>query len=508
VASSSFTQLSSLAITGTSIGGTFPAAFCPALNALPTGGTCVLAGNQISCAGGQLPSCLTRIACSPGGCALSGDASAYCGAGDDPVQCAVLVDLAQALGLQGWTSSYANTWLQGGSYCSWPGVQCDQGVYGCCESYPGQFTGYGAAISRLGVNCSAGGACGYAPVYGGSGPARNGTVVGLSLPTWYGSSVNCQGTLPASFGSLSYLASLTLGEAGIVGTLPASFASLTRLQTLELRNLRINGSLDVLALLPALATASLMQLYSGITGALPNFVSQKLTSITLSTVYLYESSPLYTGGYVPPSMPLPGWNLPSLSLLTLDTVYVFYSATPYEGNAMMPTTPGKLSLPSNWNLPKLTSLAVSNSPNLAGPFPAAAAFPSLASLTLSSCGLTGALPPLPDNLTVLSISGCSFSGGLPALPAGLSTISIANTPFTGDLAAVASSSFTQLSSLAITGTSIGGTFPAAFCPALNALPTGGTCVLAGNQISCAGGQLPSCLTRVACSPGGSTCSLF
>ena len=356
-----------------------------------------------------------------------------------------------------WQSNYANTWLQGGSYCSWPGVGCGTGTYACCNSYAGQFPVYYGTPALVGVNCTVGGQCGYGPGYGGQpSPGGNYSIVSLSF-----SGVGLSGTLPASFGNLAWLTFLNLqNEYNIVGSLPASFSQLARLQTLTLSGLRMNGTLDVLAPLPALASVSLGTSYSMsnflFTGSLPSFVSQSLTTLFFSAM---------------PQLQIPSWNLPSLVSLTLSNMQQYAFTFNASGSFTIPYPP--TSFPPQLSLPALQQLSLQNLPGLYGTLPPAASYPNLVSLQVQSCQLNGTLP---------------------ALPASLQTVSISSTPFTGTLDALASSSFRQLGSLSISGASLSGTIPATLVPALNNLTS---CALTGNGLQC---PLPAGLTKLACNP--------
>ena len=452
MASSGFTQLVALSISGASLSGSIPPALVPALNTL---GSCSLAGSGLQC---PLPAGLTKLACNPNSCPLSsGAASGYCGAGDDPVQCAALVDFAIALRFGSWSSQYANTWLQGGSYCSWPGVGCAQGTYSCCYAYPGQFVGnaYGAASAVLGVNCTINGACGYGPAYGGQAPlGGNNSVVSLSFAY-----VGLSGTLPATLGNLRWLEALSFQYESLSGTLPASMAQLTRLQLFTLSGGLMNGTMDVLASLPALTSVSIAGngMYVTFSGSFPNFISSVLTSLSFSSMVQLQ---------------VPAWNLPSLTSLSLTSLMSGGSSVAASYSYV--TVPA-VAMPSGWNLPALQQLTIQGAPNLYGALPPASAFPALLTLSVQNCGLNGTLPALPRNLTSITFTG---------------------TPFTGTLDAMASSGFTQLVALSISGASLSGSIPPALVPALNTL---GSCSLAGSGLQC---PLPAGLTKLACNPNG------
>ena len=496
MATSGFTSLTVLAINGASLTGTIPAALVPALNGLAT---CVLTGNGLQC---PLPAGLTKLSCNPDSCVLSTqNALQYCGAGDDAAQCGALVDLAFATSFGTWQSSYANAWLQGGSYCTWPGVSCPAplkpAVTGCCNTaaniligswpngcapwagiYNPQTGSYVSPVTAVqGVNCSVLG-YGVSPVYGGSAAVYNTSVTSLQFEY-----VGLAGTLPASFGSLSALTSLAItNEYGLYGTLPSSFAALTSLQQLDLENVMLNGTFDVLASLPSLTAVTFRNLRA-VRGALPNFVSQNLQTMTVvGPTYIngldVSCTPGggadYTGNTVCSAMceaPLPAWNLPRLNSLSMQNM----CSTQYAdgmGGGLRYVTPSN-SLPARWSLPALTSLTLNNMPYVYGALPPATAFPALQSLSIQSCGLNASLP---------------------ALPAGLTSISIQATPLAGDLSSMATSGFTSLTVLAINGASLTGTIPAALVPALNGLAT---CVLTGNGLQC---PLPAGLTKLSCNP--------
>ncbi len=406
----------------------------------------------------------------------------YCDAGDDAYTCLDLVNFAVALSFGTWQSYLANAWLQGGSYCTWPSVACPvitQPGQGCCASDTSYATvGWcrsnypSLQLGVYGVNCTQAGT-GFGPMYGGTPAVYTRTVTGLSF-----SSVGLRGSLPATFGSgLSSLTSLTIQyEQNLYGTLPASMSGLTSLQTLVLQNVMVNGTLDVLASLPALVSVDLSNLRA-VSGTVPNFVSPVLVSLTvIGGGWNYDQNcypsiisgssmrcPSFSGA------PLPNWNLPSLTTLMLSNIYSNNYVDPTTGAWVWYTS----FFPTGWNLPALTSLSLSNMPYLYGSLPAASAFPKLNSLSISSCGINGSLPTLPSSLVSIGISG---------------------TPLTGSLDAVAASQFTTLTSLVINGAQMTGSLPAALVPALNKLST---CALTGNGLTC---PLPAGLTKLSCNP--------
>ena len=477
VAATQFTALTSLTINGASMTGSLPAALVPALNKL---NTCALAGNgNLTC---PLPANLTKLSCNPASCPIDkSNILLYCGVGDDADTCSALVDFAVALSFGTWQTSYANAWLQGGSYCSWPGVTCPSTTPGpgCCVYDPYGYTYawcslnypyYQLAVN--GVNCTQPGP-GFGPAYGGTPPVVTPIVTGLNF-----NGVGLRGTLPATFGSgLSSLTSLYISnEQSLYGTLPASMSGLSKLQTLSLRDVMLNGTFDVLASLPALVSVDFYQLRA-VSGAIPNFVSPVLQSLSVwASSYSYDSNcwppssisgsamrcPSFSGA------PLPNWNLPNLTTLTLSYVYYNNYVDQSVGWVWYSSF-----FPAGWNLPALTTLSLTNMPNLYGSLPAASAFPKLNSLTISNCGLNGSLPTLPSSLASISITG---------------------TPITGNLNAVAATQFTALTSLTINGASMTGSLPAALVPALNKL---NTCALAGNGLTC---PLPAGLNKSACDP--------
>ena len=309
-------------------------------------------------------------------------------------------------------------------------------------------------------------------MYGGTPPVYTRTATGLRF-----SGVGLRGSLPTTFGSgLSSLTSLYISnEQNLYGTLPASMSGLTSLQTLTLQSVMLNGTLDVLASLPALVSVDLSYLRA-ISGTVPNFVSPTLLSLSVNGgSYNYDQNcwpsgvpgfalrcPMFSGG------PLPNWNLPSLSTLTLSYIYSNNYYDPTIGTWVWYTS----FFPTGWNLPNLTSLSLSNMPYLYGSLPAAGAFPKLTGLSITNCGLNGSLPTLPSSLT---------------------SINIMSTPLTGSLDAVAATQFTALTSLIINGASMTGPLPAALVPTLNKLAT---CQLAGNGLTC---PMPAGL-KTACDP--------
>jgi hypothetical protein len=349
------------------LSGTIPDALVPTLNGLRT---CALSGSGLSC---PLPAGLTKLACNPASCAMSAqDALQYCGAGDDPVQCAALVDFAIALSFATWMSNYADVWLQGGSYCTWPGVTCP--------------------VLRYNINT----------------PEYNQTVTGLSL-----NNVGLRGTLPSSFGSLSALTSLSLYSAQqLTGSLPSSFTQLTSLQTLVLYDLPLTGTLDALASLPELVSVSLMYVPNLQTAVLPNFVSPVLADLMV----------LYTNSVA--SVQLPAWNLPALTSLTLDNMPTLTGSFPPASafpalrslriatcaafNGVLPALPAGLNTITISDTPltgDLTSLAASG-------------FTNLTSLLITGASLSGTIPdalvPTLNGLRTCALSGSGLSCPLPA----------------------------------------------------------------------------------------------
>ena len=125
-------------------------------------------------------------------------------------------------------------------------------------------------------------------------------------------------------------------------------------------------------------------------------------------------------------------------------------------------------------LPSLTSFSLRYVSALAGLIPPARCYPKLQSLTMNVVGLGGSIPVLPSGLQSLSITNVQTLGGT--------------------LDALASSGFTSLQTLSISGTGINGTIPVALVPALNNLTS---CGLTGNSIQC---PLPAGLTKLACNP--------
>ena len=131
VASSGFTALTSLIINGAQLTGTLPDALGPALKRLTT---CALTSNGLSC---PLPAGLTKLACNPASCAVLARATHCCTAAPAmiPPRAQRWWIFAVSLSFGTWESSYANMWLQGGSYCTWLGVTCPVVVpagLGCC----------------------------------------------------------------------------------------------------------------------------------------------------------------------------------------------------------------------------------------------------------------------------------------------------------------------------------------------------------------------------------------
>jgi hypothetical protein len=475
VAATQFTSLTSLVINGASMTGSLPTALVPALNKLTT---CALTGNGLTC---PLPAGLTKLSCNPASCTIpTSDILLYCGAGDDANTCLDLVNFAVALSFGTWQSYYANAWLQGGSYCTWPGVTCPIITpvgQGCCASDSGSYTvancrNYWSSfpLAVLGVNCTQTG-IGSGPMYGGTPAVYTPTVTGLTF-----NSVGLRGTLPASFGSgLSSLTSLNIvNEQNLYGTLPASMSGLTSLQQLTIQSVLLNGTFDVFASLPALVSVDFANLRA-LNAAVPNFVSPFLQTLSIMGSYNTMDSACSVNNVYDltiPCMsfsvgPLPNWNLPNLTSLALSSLYSNYR---YSPGAWIPAASF---FPTGWNLPALTSLSLSNLPFLYGSLPAASAFPKLNSLSISSCGINGSLPTLPSSLISIGISA---------------------TPLTGNLNAVAATQFTSLTSLVINGASMTGSLPTALVPALNKLTT---CALTGNGLTC---PLPAGLTKLSCNP--------
>jgi Leucine rich repeat N-terminal domain len=206
------------------LSGSIPAALCPVLNGLSNGICNVYfsSGRPTSC-----PSCYTG-GCSSFTCPVSLPTvltpAALCntsatGGADDPVQCQALIDFALSTNLLASTGTVYNyntgrsvqissSWLTGASYCTFLGVTCKAGTT---------------------------------------------RVVGLSL-----SNAQLQGSLPASFGSLTSLTSLVLDNSyGLNGSIPTTLSSLTALTSISLQNTGITGNITPLLGMPQLLSLAL-----------------------------------------------------------------------------------------------------------------------------------------------------------------------------------------------------------------------------------------------------------
>jgi hypothetical protein len=133
----------------------------------------------------------------------------FCAQNDDPVQCAALVELVTTLGAvsvnQGapWLSSFS-------SFCQWAGVLCTHSPSGV------------ALVSSLTLD-------------------------------YFSAATSTAATLPASFGNLVNLTSLSLSNLyNLHGPLPASLSSLASLTSLSIQNTSLTGSLALLSSMRAL----------------------------------------------------------------------------------------------------------------------------------------------------------------------------------------------------------------------------------------------------------------
>ena len=120
------------------------------------------------------------------------------------------------------------------------------------------------------------------------------------------------------------------------------------------------------------------------------------------------------------------------------------------------------------SLSSLTSLRLGRNPKLTGSFPSnmAASFPYLTTLFVNKCGMSGAVPVLPNSLKVVNLSINSFTSLPSSLPASLTSLELnGNKLFANgtDASRVLPSSLwtlTQLETLGLARTGLRGPVPA------------------------------------------------
>ena len=240
--------------------------------------------------------------------------------------------------------------MNGGSYCTWTGVAC------------------------VGAN-----------------------VVSLSLSSCMYKRDCSSGPVPASFGNLAYLRSLSIWPNTLSGTFPSSVSGLVRLEELYINNGELTSGLNYFGALPALRRMVLTN--SGFNGSMPAITTPSFNELIVSNV-------AFTG-------PIPD-----------------YSA-----------------------LPNMTTLDVNSlSSNLSGPLPP---FPASLTTLRITCGSGGGSGGANNNC---ALSG-DLSASLQRCTA-LQTLFVAGTSLAGPLGSSACAVYNGLRSCSLTGNALACPLPA------------------------------------------------
>jgi len=261
---------------------------------------------------------------------------------------------------------------------------------------------------------------------------------------WPGGSAGLSGSIPASLASLSELALLSLTTNSFSGTIPQALVNLTNLKVLDVSANSLSGPLPP-GVWSLLSTVTFMSLFSNnLSGSLPEFPQLPLASSVSGQTSYFDVGGNMFSGMIPES-------IGNLSALGLDMLNLY--SNNFSGG--IPSSIGSLvtltlldfsqnalsgSLPSSFSsLNLLVSISLQHNA-LSGTLPCeVTSLPNLMKLYLYSNTLQGSLVDcwahLPSSLTSLNVFDNRLSGTIPDWlgSLSLSELNLGSNDFEGSL---------------------------------------------------------------------------